>query len=187
MLKAQDYRVVVGAIQMAEILMQKLPDIFNIYFHREGVMYQLKVLKDHPLKALVAPKPEAATPPLPPVPVVVPPPPTETPTSTRKYGSVGFIEYSKSTKWKEESYWMCQRSVLDVCRKSYVLVCMIIVFARGCLYTNVWLSAYIIQYRALVHSILSSSCCILLSVEWAIFPTVGPKSVRVLFFPLWWR
>ena len=83
MLKAQDYRVVVGAIQMAEILMQKLPDIFNIYFHREGVMYQLKVLKDHPLKALATPKPEVATPPLPPVPVPVPPT-TETPTSTRK-------------------------------------------------------------------------------------------------------
>ena len=86
MLKAQDYRVVIGAIQMAEILMHKLPDIFNIYFHREGVMYQLKVLKDHPLKALAPPKLEVATPPLPPVSVVVPPPPTETPTSTRKYG-----------------------------------------------------------------------------------------------------
>ena len=87
MLKAQDYRVVVGAIQMAEILMQKLPDIFNVYFHREGVIYQLKVLKDHPLKALATPKPEMTTPPLPPVPIPIPvsvPPPTDTPTSTRK-------------------------------------------------------------------------------------------------------
>jgi E3 ubiquitin-protein ligase TRIP12 len=87
MLKAQDYRVVVGAIQMAEILMQKLPDIFNVYFHREGVMYQLKVLKDHPLKALVTPKPEMTTPPLPPVAIPIPvpvTPPTDTPTSTRK-------------------------------------------------------------------------------------------------------
>ena len=85
MLKAQDYRVVVGAVQMAEILMQKLPDIFNVYFHREGVMYQLKVLKDHPLKALATPKQEVTTPPLPPVPIPVPvPPPTDAPTSTRK-------------------------------------------------------------------------------------------------------
>lgn len=81
MLKAQDYRVVVGAIQMAEILMEKLPDIFNIYFHREGVMYQLKVLKEHPLKTLATPKQEVITPPT--VPVTAPPP-SDTPTSTRK-------------------------------------------------------------------------------------------------------
>ena len=85
MLKAQDYRVVVGAIQMAEILMQKLPDTFNVYFHREGVMYQLNVLKDHPLKTLTTPKPEVTTPSLPAVPLPVPvSPPTDTPTSTRK-------------------------------------------------------------------------------------------------------
>ena len=83
MLKAQDYRVIVGAIQMAEILMEKLPNIFNVYFHREGVMYQLKVLKDHPLKTLATPKQEVATPPIPAVPPSAPPP-TETPTSTRK-------------------------------------------------------------------------------------------------------
>ena len=33
---SQDLRVVVYAIQMAHILMQKLPDIFGIYFRREG-------------------------------------------------------------------------------------------------------------------------------------------------------
>ena len=36
MLSSQDLKVVVGALQMAEILMQKLPDIFHIYFRREG-------------------------------------------------------------------------------------------------------------------------------------------------------
>lgn len=29
-------RIVVGGIQMAEILMQKLPDVFHVYFRREG-------------------------------------------------------------------------------------------------------------------------------------------------------
>ena len=36
MMSSQDYKVVVGALQMAEILMQKLPDIFHVYFRREG-------------------------------------------------------------------------------------------------------------------------------------------------------
>ena len=31
------YRIVVGGIQMAEILMQKLPDVFHVYFRREGI------------------------------------------------------------------------------------------------------------------------------------------------------
>ena len=30
------FRIVVGGIQMAEILMQKLPDVFHVYFRREG-------------------------------------------------------------------------------------------------------------------------------------------------------
>jgi len=30
------YRIVVGGIQMAEILMQKLPDVFHVFFRREG-------------------------------------------------------------------------------------------------------------------------------------------------------
>ena len=30
------YRIVVGGIQMAEILMQKLPDVFHVHFRREG-------------------------------------------------------------------------------------------------------------------------------------------------------
>lgn len=36
MLASQDLRVVVAALQMAEILMQKLPHIFGVYFRREG-------------------------------------------------------------------------------------------------------------------------------------------------------
>ena len=31
-----DLKVVVGAFQMADILMQKLPDIFGVFFRREG-------------------------------------------------------------------------------------------------------------------------------------------------------
>ena len=62
MLKAQDYRLVVGAMQMAEVLLQKLPDIFTLYFHREGVMHQLQSLKDVPLRTLATPKQEMAPP-----------------------------------------------------------------------------------------------------------------------------
>jgi E3 ubiquitin-protein ligase TRIP12 len=41
MMASSDLRVVVGAFQMADILMQKLPDIFGTYFRREGVMHQV--------------------------------------------------------------------------------------------------------------------------------------------------
>jgi len=37
MMASQDLKVVVGGIQMAEVLMQKLPDIFNMFFRREGI------------------------------------------------------------------------------------------------------------------------------------------------------
>ncbi|XP_036409821.1 E3 ubiquitin-protein ligase TRIP12-like isoform X2 [Megalops cyprinoides] len=46
MLSSQDLRIVVGALQMAEILMQKLADVFSIYFRREGVMHQVKNLAE---------------------------------------------------------------------------------------------------------------------------------------------
>ncbi|XP_077987999.1 E3 ubiquitin-protein ligase TRIP12-like isoform X2 [Glandiceps talaboti] len=46
MMSSQDLKVVVGAIQMAEILMEKLPDIFHVYFRREGVMHQVKHLAE---------------------------------------------------------------------------------------------------------------------------------------------
>lgn len=37
MLASHDLRIVVGAIQMASILMQKLPDVFGVRFMREGL------------------------------------------------------------------------------------------------------------------------------------------------------
>ncbi|XP_021170448.2 E3 ubiquitin-protein ligase TRIP12 isoform X8 [Fundulus heteroclitus] len=46
MLSSQDLKIVVGSLQMAEILMQKLPDIFSVYFRREGVMHQVKNLAE---------------------------------------------------------------------------------------------------------------------------------------------
>lgn len=70
-------------MQMAAILIQKLPDVFVVYFHREGVVHQLKNLRDNPLKGLATPKQEMTTPPS------IPPPSVadstqRTPTSTRK-------------------------------------------------------------------------------------------------------
>ena len=41
-----DLKVVVGAIQMAHILMKKLPDIFSVFFRREGVMHQVRKLSE---------------------------------------------------------------------------------------------------------------------------------------------
>ena len=39
MLSSLDLKIVVGSLQMAEILMQKLPDVFSVYFRREGNQY----------------------------------------------------------------------------------------------------------------------------------------------------
>lgn len=36
MMASQDLRIVVSALQIAEILMQKLPDLFSVHFTREG-------------------------------------------------------------------------------------------------------------------------------------------------------
>lgn len=44
MLASSDQRILVGAIQMAMILMEKLPNIFSVYFRREGVIHQLRKL-----------------------------------------------------------------------------------------------------------------------------------------------
>ncbi|KAH7961527.1 hypothetical protein HPB52_009575 [Rhipicephalus sanguineus] len=44
MLSSQDLHVVVGALQMADILMQKLPEVFGVHFRREGVMHRVKQL-----------------------------------------------------------------------------------------------------------------------------------------------
>lgn len=87
MLKAQDYRLVVGAMQMAEVLLQKLPDVFNLYFHREGVMHQLQNLRDVPLKTLATPKQETAptlTVPAPAASVAMATNDASTPVSTKK-------------------------------------------------------------------------------------------------------
>ncbi|XP_055903063.1 E3 ubiquitin-protein ligase TRIP12 isoform X3 [Eupeodes corollae] len=44
MMASNDLRIVVGGLQMSEILMRKLPDIFGIHFRREGVLYQINQL-----------------------------------------------------------------------------------------------------------------------------------------------
>lgn len=41
MMASNDLRIVVGSLQMAEILMEKLPDVFGVHFRREGVMHQV--------------------------------------------------------------------------------------------------------------------------------------------------
>lgn len=46
MMASNDLRIVVGAVQMAEILMQKLPEIFGVHFLRDGVSHQLRLLAD---------------------------------------------------------------------------------------------------------------------------------------------
>ena len=93
MLQSQDYKIVVGALQMANVLIQKLPDTFLVYFHREGVMHHMKALRDIPLKMLATPKEEMGppfAPLLPPAATAGVPVPTvpeaspQTPTSTRK-------------------------------------------------------------------------------------------------------
>ncbi|XP_062604886.1 E3 ubiquitin-protein ligase TRIP12-like [Saccostrea cucullata] len=61
MMASSDVKVVVGAIQMAEILMQKLADIFSVYFRREGVMHQIKRLADSDVKAKSPAKPTSVT------------------------------------------------------------------------------------------------------------------------------
>ena len=43
-LASSDYRIVVSALQMGDILMKKLPQIFSTHFHREGVVHQIEIL-----------------------------------------------------------------------------------------------------------------------------------------------
>ncbi|XP_065214939.1 E3 ubiquitin-protein ligase TRIP12 isoform X3 [Planococcus citri] len=49
MMASQDLRIVVGALQMAEILMHKLPTVFEVHFTREGVIYQVQQLINMPV------------------------------------------------------------------------------------------------------------------------------------------
>uniref|UniRef100_A0A8C4Z807 E3 ubiquitin-protein ligase n=1 Tax=Gadus morhua TaxID=8049 RepID=A0A8C4Z807_GADMO len=60
MLSSLDLKIVVGSLQMAEILMQKLPDVFSVYFRREGVMHQVKNLAESE-SFLVTSPPKACT------------------------------------------------------------------------------------------------------------------------------
>ncbi|XP_054714479.1 E3 ubiquitin-protein ligase TRIP12-like [Uloborus diversus] len=50
MLASSDYKVVVLTIQMAEILMLKLPDVFGVSFIREGVLHEIKLLSSKDLQ-----------------------------------------------------------------------------------------------------------------------------------------
>lgn len=45
MLACNDPKVVVNAMQLAHCLMSKLPDVFGVYFVREGVMHQMLSLR----------------------------------------------------------------------------------------------------------------------------------------------
>jgi len=44
MLASQDTKILVSALQMCEILMEKMPGVFAVYFNREGVMHQIDKL-----------------------------------------------------------------------------------------------------------------------------------------------
>lgn len=46
MMASNDLRIVVGAVQLSEILIQKLPEIFGVSFRRDGVMHQINLLAD---------------------------------------------------------------------------------------------------------------------------------------------
>ncbi|CAB3980054.1 E3 ubiquitin- ligase TRIP12, partial [Paramuricea clavata] len=51
MLASSDLRTVVNALQMADILMQKLPEYFHVHFRREGVMHKIHELATGSLEA----------------------------------------------------------------------------------------------------------------------------------------
>ena len=44
MLQSNDLRVITNALQMSEIVMQKLPDVYHVSFRREGVMHRVRDL-----------------------------------------------------------------------------------------------------------------------------------------------
>ncbi|XP_047369481.1 E3 ubiquitin-protein ligase TRIP12 isoform X3 [Vespa velutina] len=55
MLASQDLRIVIGALQMASILMKRLPQVFGVHFHREGVLHQIRQLADPEIPLGVSP------------------------------------------------------------------------------------------------------------------------------------
>lgn len=65
MMASNDLRIVVGALQMAEILMQKLPEVFGTHFRREGVMHQINQLADPSVPICSAPSPKSNAIPVP--------------------------------------------------------------------------------------------------------------------------
>ncbi|XP_057663764.1 E3 ubiquitin-protein ligase TRIP12 isoform X1 [Diorhabda carinulata] len=55
MMASSDLRIVVGALQMADILMTKLPEEFGVHFRREGVLHQINRLADPEIPLGVSP------------------------------------------------------------------------------------------------------------------------------------
>ncbi len=45
MLSSTDLKVLVGALQLASIFLEKLPHLFGIHFRREGVLHRVQNLK----------------------------------------------------------------------------------------------------------------------------------------------
>ena len=41
MLSSGDLKIIVGALQLSELLLQKMPDEFGVHFRREGVLHQV--------------------------------------------------------------------------------------------------------------------------------------------------
>lgn len=48
MMASSDLRIVVGSLQLAEILMQRLPEEIGVQFRREGVLHQVAQLAERP-------------------------------------------------------------------------------------------------------------------------------------------
>ncbi len=46
MLSSGDLKIIVGALQLSELLLQKMPDQFGVHFRREGVLHQVQKLTD---------------------------------------------------------------------------------------------------------------------------------------------
>ena len=46
MLSSGDLKIIVGALQLSEILLQKMPEEFGVHFRREGVLHQIQKLTD---------------------------------------------------------------------------------------------------------------------------------------------
>ncbi|XP_053601004.1 E3 ubiquitin-protein ligase TRIP12 isoform X2 [Plodia interpunctella] len=56
MMASSDLRIVVGSLQLAEILMQRLPEDMSVQFRREGVLHQVAQLCERPPAAQQTPR-----------------------------------------------------------------------------------------------------------------------------------